>query len=70
MGRYACIAHTADGGHECIVFHYHRGAMIQTVGLPMIGVEGSVDFQSINVVSVLGAIAVFLASINILVASL
>lgn len=41
------------------------GAMIQTVGLPMIGVEGSVDFQSINVVSVLGAIAVFLASINI-----
>lgn len=41
------------------------GAMIQTVGLPMIGVEGNVDFQSINVVSVLGAIAVFLASINI-----
>jgi len=41
------------------------GAMIQTVGLQMIGVEGNVDFQSINVVSVLGAIAVFLASINI-----
>ena len=41
------------------------GAMIQTVGLPMIGVEGNVDFQSINVVSVLGAIAMFLASINI-----
>ena len=39
--------------------------MIQTVGLPMVGVEGSVDFQTINVVSVLGAIAVFLASINI-----
>ena len=41
------------------------GAMIQTVGLPMIGVEGNVDFQSINVVSVLGAIAMFWASINI-----
>ena len=41
------------------------GAMIQTVGLPMVGVEGNVDFQTINVVSVLGAIAVFLASINI-----
>ena len=41
------------------------GVMIQTVGLPMIGVEGNVDFQSINVVSVLGAIAMFLASINI-----
>ena len=41
------------------------GAMIQTVGLPIMGVEGSVDFQTINVVSVLGAIAVFLASINI-----
>ena len=39
--------------------------MIQTVGLPVIGVEGGVDFQTINVVSVLGAIAVFLASINI-----
>ncbi len=41
------------------------GAMIQTVGLPLVGVEGNVDFQTINVVSVLGAIAVFLASINI-----
>lgn len=41
------------------------GAMIQTVGLPILGVEGAVDFQTINVVSVLGAIAVFLASINI-----
>mgnify|MGYP000558656621 CR=1 FL=1 len=41
------------------------GAMIQTVGLPMIGVEGNVVFQSINAVSILGAIAVFLASINI-----
>lgn len=41
------------------------GAMIQTVGLPMVGMQGNVDFQSINVVSVLGAIAVFLASINI-----
>lgn len=41
------------------------GAMIQTVGLPMIGVEGHVDFQTVNVVSILGAIAVFLASINI-----
>jgi NAD(P) transhydrogenase subunit alpha len=41
------------------------GAMIQTVGLPMLGMDGSVTFQTINVVSVLGAIAVFLASINI-----
>ena len=41
------------------------GAMIQTVGLPMLGMDGNVAFQSINVVSVLGAIAVFLASINI-----
>jgi len=41
------------------------GAMIQTVGLPIIGVEGNVVFQSINAVSILGAIAVFLASINI-----
>ena len=40
------------------------GAMIQTIGLPVI-YEGSVDFQTINVVSILGAIAVFLASINI-----
>jgi NAD(P) transhydrogenase subunit alpha len=41
------------------------GAMIQTVGLPMLGMDGNVAFQSINVVSVLGAVAVFLASINI-----
>lgn len=41
------------------------GAMIQTVGLPMLGVDGNVVFKSINVVSVLGAVAVFLASINI-----
>jgi NAD(P) transhydrogenase subunit alpha len=41
------------------------GAMIQTVGMPAIGMEGNVAFQSINVVSILGAIAVFLASINI-----
>lgn len=41
------------------------GAMIQTVAVPMLGVDGNVVFQSINVVSVLGAIAVFLASINI-----
>lgn len=41
------------------------GAMIQTVGLPAIGVDGNVAFQSINVVSILGAVAVFLASINI-----
>lgn len=41
------------------------GAMLQTVGLPMLGIERNVAFQSINVVSVLGAIAVFLASINI-----
>ncbi|AOA59187.1 proton-translocating transhydrogenase family protein [Acinetobacter larvae] len=41
------------------------GAMIQTVGMPVLGMEAQVDFQSINVVSVLGAIAVFLASINI-----
>lgn len=39
--------------------------MIQTVGLPVLGVDANVQFQSINVVSVLGAIAVFLASINI-----
>ena len=41
------------------------GAMIQTVGLPVLGIDGNLDFQSINIVSVLGAIAVFLASINI-----
>ena len=41
------------------------GAMIQTVGMPVIGVDANVDFQSVNVVSILGAIAVFLASINI-----
>ncbi len=40
------------------------GAMIQTVGIPGV-VEANVQFQSVNVVSVLGAIAVFLASINI-----
>ena len=40
------------------------GAMIQTVGIPGI-VDASVQFQSINAVSILGAIAVFLASINI-----
>ncbi|WP_026471352.1 proton-translocating transhydrogenase family protein [Alkanindiges illinoisensis] len=41
------------------------GAMLQTVGLPAIGIDGNVAFQSVNVVSVLGAVAVFLASINI-----
>ncbi|WP_273777448.1 MULTISPECIES: proton-translocating transhydrogenase family protein [unclassified Acinetobacter] len=41
------------------------GAMIQTVGLPVLGMDANVQFQSVNVVSVLGAIAVFLASINI-----
>lgn len=41
------------------------GAMIQTVGLPVLGMDVNVQFQSVNVVSVLGAIAVFLASINI-----
>lgn len=41
------------------------GAMIQTVGLPILGMDGNIAFQSINVVSILGAIAVFLASINI-----
>lgn len=41
------------------------GAMIQTVGMPVLALEGNLDFQSINIVSVLGAIAVFLASINI-----
>ncbi|ELW93819.1 proton-translocating transhydrogenase family protein [Acinetobacter baumannii] len=41
------------------------GAMLQTVGLPVLGVDANVTFQSVNVVSVLGAIAVFLASINI-----
>ena len=41
------------------------GAMIQTVGLPVLGIDGNLDFQSINIVSVLGAMAVFLASINI-----
>jgi len=41
------------------------GAMIQTVGMPVIGVEANVAFQSVNVVSIFGAIAVFLASINI-----
>lgn len=41
------------------------GAMIQTVGLPAIGIDANVQFQSVNIVSILGAIAVFLASINI-----
>ncbi len=41
------------------------GAMLQTVGMPAIGVDANVVFQSVNVVSVLGAVAVFLASINI-----
>lgn len=41
------------------------GAMIQTIALPAIGAEGMVEFQSINVISILGAAAVFLASINI-----
>ena len=41
------------------------GAMIQTVGIPAIGVDANVALQSVNVVSILGAIAVFLASINI-----
>ena len=41
------------------------GAMIQTVGLPVIGADGIAAFQSVNVISILGAIAVFLASINI-----
>ncbi|EHU3265527.1 NAD(P) transhydrogenase subunit alpha [Acinetobacter baumannii] len=41
------------------------GAMLQTVGLPVLGVDANVAFQSVNVVSVLSAIAVFLASINI-----
>ena len=41
------------------------GAMTQTVGMPVLGIDGNVAFQSINVVSILGAIAVFLASINI-----
>ena len=40
------------------------GAMLQTVGLPVLGSNG-VAFQSINPVSILGAVAVFLASINI-----
>ena len=41
------------------------GAMIRTVGLPVLGMDANVQFQSVNVVSVLGTIAVFLASINI-----
>lgn len=41
------------------------GAMIQTIGMPVLGMDGSVSFQTINTVSVLGAVAVFLASINI-----
>jgi NAD(P) transhydrogenase subunit alpha len=41
------------------------GAMLQTGGMPALGIDANVQFQSINVVSVLGAIAVFLASINI-----
>lgn len=41
------------------------GAMIQTVGLPALGVDASATFQSVNPVSILGAVAVFLASINI-----
>ena len=40
------------------------GAMIQTVGMPVIGVEANVAFQSVKVVSILGAIAVLMASIN------
>ena len=41
------------------------GAMLQTVGMPVLGLEAHVAIQSINVISVLGAVAVFLASINI-----
>lgn len=41
------------------------GAMLQTVAMPALGMPAMVEFQSINIVSVLGAIAVFLASINI-----
>ena len=41
------------------------GAMLQTVGMPVLGAGSEVAFQSVNVVSVLGAVAVFLASINI-----
>ncbi|SPL72351.1 proton-translocating transhydrogenase family protein [Acinetobacter stercoris] len=41
------------------------GAMLQTIGMPVLGEGSEVAFQSVNVVSVLGAIAVFLASINI-----
>ncbi len=41
------------------------GAMIQTVGVPAIGVDANVEFQSVNVVSILGAIAVFFSSTNI-----
>ena len=65
MGRNSSFAYAVDGGNQCTFLIIIVGAMIQTVGLPIVGVEGSVDFQTINVVSVLGAIAVFLASINI-----
>lgn len=41
------------------------GAMLQTVALPVMGMEAMVEFQSINIISILGAVAVFLASINI-----
>ena len=40
------------------------GAMIQTVGMPVIGVEANVAFQSVNVVSILGAIAVIAAQFD------
>ena len=41
------------------------GAMLQTVGLAVLGIDANGASQSLNVVSVLGAIAVFLATINI-----
>lgn len=41
------------------------GAMLQTVALPVMGMQPMVEFQSINIISILGAVAVFLASINI-----
>lgn len=41
------------------------GAMLQTVALPVVTDGTNMAFQSINPVSILGAIAVFLASINI-----
>ena len=59
------VAHATYGGNQRIVIDYCCWCDVANCGLPVLGVDANVAFQSVNVVSVLGAIAVFLASINI-----